>query len=337
MYHFIYITNIPSFYKINLFNEIAKKKKILVIFTDENHNNRNEDFCKGERKFEFISLANKSMLAKIFSVQKLLISVKYKNLFLAGWDQVLIWFLAFINSKNKNSIIIESSIFESKTSGFKGFIKKFFLLRISRAYCSGLKQSEIVKQIGFKGEIIITKGVGVFNFIPQPIFEKVNKVNQFVYVGRLSPEKNLVFLINQFNELPELNLHIVGFGPQELELKSIAKNNIIFHGAVENQKLIWLFKSMHVLVLPSLSEPWGLVVEEALNNGLPVIVSNKVGCIEEVVTDELGVIFEIENKKGLLSSIEVMQNIDFYNRLRFNISKLNFEQITEMQVKCYIN
>jgi glycosyltransferase involved in cell wall biosynthesis len=49
------------------------------------------------------------------------------------------------------------------------------------------------------------------------------------------------------------------------------------------------------LVLPSLSEPWGLVANEALCVGLPILVSNRCGCAEDLATPDTGWVFAAED------------------------------------------
>jgi len=335
MYNFIYITNIPSFYKINLFNRIAEHKKLLVVFTHKFNSQRNEDFYKGNREFKYISIADKSILGKLFFILKLLRTTSYQFLIIAGWDQFVLWFAAFISPRNKNGVVVESSIYESKTAGLKGYVKKLFIARISIAYVSGKSQADLCKALGFKGQIIVTKGVGIFNVRPQPPYKAGSSIKKFIYVGRLSPEKNLKFLIETFNQLPDLNLTIAGFGPQELFLKSIANQNIVFLGPVLNLELYKLYQQNDVFILPSISEPWGLVVEEAFNNGLPVIVSDKVGCAEEIVNDSNGIIFKLSDPDGLRNAIQRMQKIEYYNLLRLNISKMDFDKKIDNEVACY--
>lgn len=336
MLDLIYITNLPSFYKINLLNRIASKRDILVIFTHNHSSQRNEDFYNGVRDFKFISLANKSFIEKIFVLMTLLKKNSYKKCIISGWDQLIFWIIILKSPKNKNQVVIESSIYESKISGIKGVLKKMFLNKISKAFVSGKSQANLVLALGFKGEICNTKGVGIFNIIPQPKYKPVSSVVNFIFVGRLSSEKNLKYLIETFNLLPDLHLNIIGFGPQEHFLKSIAKDNIYFHGAVPNQELYLHYQQNDVFILPSISEPWGMVVEEALNNGLPVIVSDKVGCAEEIVNKFNGIVFETSEIDGLKNAIYKIQEIEFYNMLRFNISSMDFEKIAEEQVNFYL-
>lgn len=183
---------------------------------------------------------------------------------------------------------------------------------------------------------MITKGVGIFNYIEQPLFETRSEVRSFIFVGRLVPVKNLKLLIDVFNKMPEKQLTIVGFGEQEEFLKSMAKENIAFMGAVDNNRLPQIYQQHDVFILPSISEVWGLVVEEALNNGLPVLLSNRVGCVEEIVIDgENGLIFRYDDPDDLIQKIRQISNVELYNRMRLNISQMNFGQIEREQVKCY--
>jgi len=337
MFDLIYITNLPSFYKINLFNEIAKHRKILVVFTHNYSIQRNADFYIGKKEFAYISIADKSRLGKIFFILKLLKKTSYQQIIIGGWDQLVFWAAAYFSPRSRNGVIVESSIFESNTNGFNGLIKKLFFSRISRAYVSGKSQVDLCIALGFKGIKIVTKGVGIFNIRPQPHYITRTKVKYFIYVGRLSKEKNLQFLIETFNKLPELVLNIIGFGPQELFLKSISMQNIVFHGAIPNSELYKQYQKNDVFVLPSISEPWGMVVEEAFNSGLPVIVSDKVGCAEEIVTISNGIVFKLSDPSGLRNALLKVQKIDYYNSLRLSISKMDFKKITENQINCYLH
>lgn len=334
----IFITNLPSFYKINLYNEIAKKKKILVIFTGDTASLRNPDFFKGEIMFKHIFVTGNSW-QKAVEAYKTIHKHDYKSLILGGWDSFTMWIAVLLFPSHKNAIVIESSYLESKINGINGILKRFFLKRISKVYASGKYQVKLVKDLGYNREIIETKGVGIFNIIEQPKHIKIDSVTKFIYVGRLSKEKNIKFLIDIFNQLPNLCLNIVGYGPQENELKSFASksSNIVFWGPVENKKLPILYQSNHVLILPSSSEPWGLVVEEALNNGIPAIISNKVGCKDEVLINNLnGLIFSLEDKNSLKESIIKMTEVSYYNKLRESISKMDFRKNALGQINCYL-
>lgn len=330
----IFVTNVPSFYKIKLFNEINKREKIIVLFTGKkDFNDRNQDFFSEEIQFEHYYFSGKN---KITELRNFLKSHEYDELIIAGWDSRENWWCAFHSPRKKNSVVVESTILESKIKGYKGLLKRIFLCRVSKAYPSGTLHKDLLLALGFKGQINITGGVGLMNRIAQPVFQPRTSVKNFLYVGRLVEVKNLEILIQAFNEMPDLRLTIVGFGIQESLLKSIAKDNIIFMGAVNNRDLGVWYQNSDVFVLASKSETWGLVVEEALNNGCPILLSDKIGCKEDLLTSETGLSFVFNDKEDLKLKVRKMCDIDFYNSLRLGVSKLNFEQREKNQIEAFL-
>ena len=333
-YDKIFMTPGPSFYKNKLFNEVAKHIKICVFYTGGG-NDRNADFYRGELEFDYIELP-KDFKNQVKTMRQLLKDNSYTEIVFGGWDNKITWWMLFNSPKNKNACIFESSVNESTASGYRGWLKKLFLRRLSKAYPSGKLQSALLKNLGFKGHIIEYGGCGILNYLPQPAYSKRDAVKNYIYVGRLVEVKNLSLLIRVFNQLSHLQLTIVGFGVLEQQLKAMAGNNICFKGAVDNEKLPELYRHSEVFVLPSKSEAWGLVVEEALNNGTPVIVSSAVGCKDDLVTPETGLVFESNNEKSLMEAILKISDVGFYNKLREGVSRLNFQERAQRQINSFL-
>lgn len=336
-YDIVYLTGTPAFYKLNLFNRIAERKKIYVIFLTDFRLIRNSDFYRGERNFDWVSLSEKPLLFKIILIYKLLKKTDYNSLLISGWDYIYCWYAAFISPKVKNAVVIESSVYDSFTKGYKGFLKRIFLRRITRAYVSGKAQKALLQNLRFRGIITITKGVGIFNLSGKQTYTEKKHITNFIFVGRLSPEKNLKYLVQTFNSLPDFTLNIVGFGPMEEELKKLSSGNIKFHGAINNSDLPAYYRENDALILPSLYEPWGLVVEEALNNGLPVIISNRVGCADEIIKQDVnGIIFSLSEINSLRDAIIKISDIKYYNKLKKNVIEMDFTRIANEQVESYL-
>ncbi len=342
-YDLVFLTNLSSFYKINLYNEIAKEQKIFVIFISKYSRDRNEDFFKGKKKFEYTYLDNcvyeeRNSKKNALKLIKILKKMNYKKIALGGWDSLENWIGWLLSSKKQNAVVIDSSEFESTNKGIKGLIKKIFVSKISLGLASGESQSNLLRKVGYKGEIRKTKGVGIFNYKKVNIERNIEEVKKFLYVGRLSPEKNLKQIIRVFNNLPELELNIVGYGPLEKELKELANNNINFLGKVDNNKLSEIYQKNDVFILPSKSEPWGLVVEEALYNGIPVILSNRVGCHTELIKNgEQGYVYNLESDKELKDKINKIRDLKNYLKIKLNVQKINFERIKIYQINSYQN
>jgi glycosyltransferase involved in cell wall biosynthesis len=113
----------------------------------------------------------------------------------------------------------------------------------------------------------------------------------FLFVGRFAPEKNLSRLLEAYAGYRKTvgqtawGLVLVGSGPQESMLWARAKElrGVVFAGFQQKDTLPPYFGLASCLVLPSISEPWGLVVNEAMAAGLPVLVSYRCGCVPELV------------------------------------------------------
>lgn len=112
-----------------------------------------------------------------------------------------------------------------------------------------------------------------------------------LFVGRLVQEKGLTYLLSAFNEarksLRNVHLVLVGDGPLRRELEHYCAvnslDNVRFVGFVQPDQLPRYYAIADGLVLPSVRETWGFVVNEAMACGLPIIVTDQVGSANEIV------------------------------------------------------
>lgn len=333
----IFVTNVPSFYKLNLYNEINKKQRVLAVFTDDGDPTRNADFYKGSAEFESVSLSGRPFLSKAAALLKIIFFCEYKMLVLGGWNSALQWICAFASPRRKNALALESSIFESTVKGWRGFLKRIFLSRVSKVFASGKMHKKLLDALEYRGEVAITKGVGIYNIVDTPPFAPKSEIRNFIYVGRFIPCKNLENLVEAFKKFPDCTLTMVGYGELEAKLRAAAPKNVKFVGAVENARLPDYYRQNDVFILPSFSEPWGVVVEEALNNGLPVIISENVGCNGEAVEDGVnGAVFKFSDKDPIARAIRRIREPEFYNKISQNIRKTDFREIAGRQIDCYL-
>lgn len=113
----------------------------------------------------------------------------------------------------------------------------------------------------------------------------------FLYVGRFLAVKNLEMLISAYRAYRDLGgqwgLVLVGFGEMESALRGSTRDlpDVEFTGHLEGEALAARYRSEGCLVLPSYSEPWGLVVNEAMHAAMPVVVSSVCGCVPELVRE----------------------------------------------------
>lgn len=85
-------------------------------------------------------------------------------------------------------------------------------------------------------------------------------------------------------------LFMVGAGEMEQELRNLSTSlgimdSVVFGGFINQAALPRVYAGCDVFVLPSENEPWGLIVNEAMCAGIPVVVSDEVGCVADLVKD----------------------------------------------------
>ncbi|GMB91013.1 glycosyltransferase [Helicobacter ailurogastricus] len=298
MLDYFIVSPVPSFYKVNLYNALAGRLKIFVVFlAKDTKETRAGDFISLEgAKFGYALLFHGALqvrptFSNALKLSKLLKQHPHKRLLLGGWDCVEFWAGWALSARAKNAVVVESSIMESKTKGLKASLKRLFLKRVSIAFVCGDLHAKLLHALHFKGVIKTMYGVGIIN-PPTAKREPRPYSKKFICIARLTAVKNLEFLLEIFKELPHLSLSLVGTGELESQLKQMASANVSFLGAMPNAQLNALLCAHDVLILPSIAEPWGLVVEEALAVGLVVLVSQACGARVLVENGVNGFVFE---------------------------------------------
>lgn len=145
---------------------------------------------------------------------------------------------------------------------------------------------------------------------------------KFCFSGSLSIRKapqNIVqagILLNK-----EINISYIGAGNKEVEIKSLIKNHkqihTTFYGFQNQTKIPELLSTQDVLILPSVYDGWGAVVNEALQAGLYVICSDKCGAKELLKDSRCGKVFQSKNIKDLASLMKYcIDNIETIRKNR---------------------
>jgi len=164
---------------------------------------------------------------------------------------------------------------------------------------------------------LFPRGVDVSRFHPgkrsREVAAKYNMGDgvRLLYAGRVSREKDLHLLAQAFTELcvrhPDATLTVVGDGPYLDDLReSLAGTPTTFTGYREGEELSALFATCDLFVFPSATDTFGNVVLEAQASGLPIIVTNQGGPMENILPGETGVVVPAGDVAALLAAIEGM-------------------------------
>lgn len=138
--------------------------------------------------------------------------------------------------------------------------------------------------------------------------------NRFVvlFCGKLIAYKRPLDLVRALAraDLPRATLLIAGDGELRPQVESEARRlnvDVRLPGFVNQGQLPAFYRASDCLVLPSEHEPWGLVINEAMACGLPIIASDKVGCAADLVcTRENGLIYRCGDLGALAEALRVV-------------------------------
>ncbi len=288
-------------------NELEDKSAygIVNLFQDE-------DFNKEEIKF----VRNKTHSS--------LKSTKPDVVAIPGWsDKVALIALDWCN-ENKVPIILmsESTEADFKRYTIKELIKSSIVNRFSSALVGGLRARDYLIKLGFKSESIFLGYDVVDNHYFQSNSDKARRssisirnklglpADYFLASNRFVDKKNIPGLINSYAQYVRKvkkpwSFVLLGDGPLKgLIIKQIEKMGISslmkLPGFVQYDLLPSYYGLANVFVHASTSEQWGLVVNEAMAAGLPMLVSNRCGCSSDLIQEGMnGFTFDPYDRSAL--------------------------------------
>lgn len=336
------ISEIFTPYRSPLLKKISEQEEILLkVFycaereygRDWNLNLKNEGYDFEVLKGKQITFKGKTSFSfKInLSIWKKLKEGSFDVVVIGGYAHLtmLLAIIFCLFTKTPYIFMSESHLLNKRTF-LKKFIKRIYLKPIIKRTSANLPTGTLAK------EYLISYGANpnsIF-FFPNTVdvsyFEKEsNKWKNskeiikkeygiftnytITFVGRLVPVKGIETLIEAFYKLSQkrndLSLLIVGDGylKEKLEKYVLDKNikNIFFLGFIEQDILPKIYAISDIFVLPSLNEPWGAVVCEAMSAKLPLILSDKVGAGKDMLIEgKNGYYFKAGDSNSLYDSLE---------------------------------
>lgn len=154
--------------------------------------------------------------------------------------------------------------------------------------------------------VVVPNPVDTKFFTPHP-----EPGNYALYFGRLSAEKGLEHMIKAFAMLGKYELVIAGDGPMRAELEKLAETlaaPVRFVGRLVGEKLRELIYRSRMVILPSVCfENAPLMVLEGMASAKPILASN-IGGIPELVTDDVGILFEPGRAEGIADAVAKLWN-----------------------------
>ena len=193
-------------------------------------------------------------------------------------------------------VMSESTIWDHPRKPIKELVKSWKISQFDAGFVGGDAHREYLEKLGMPREKI-SLGYDVVDNAhfaptvpPHPRPDGLPEKPFFLTSARFLAKKNLDGLIRAFGEaVTSWNLVILGDGHLREELKALTRElrldkRVSFPGFIQYNELPAYYAAASGFVLASTTEPWGLVVNEAMAAGLPVVVSERCGCARELAT-----------------------------------------------------
>jgi glycosyltransferase involved in cell wall biosynthesis len=331
------LTEIISPYRIPVFNALAKHEGIdlTVLFLAETDPAlRQWRVYKDEIRFAYRvlpSLRLRAGTSRLLLNARLAASLKKLSpeaIICGGYNYAASWQALMWARRRGVRFVLWSESNEQDTRGRHKsveFLKAHFLKRCDRFVVPGKSAFEYMRSLGVPGGSIFIAPNAVDSawFASQAekgkhhasvIREKFGLPSRFIlFVGRLVPEKGVFDLLQAYAKLAsdlrsEVGLVFAGDGACKTALSERASHvagTVRFPGFVEREDLAGLYALAEALILPTHSDPWGLVVNEAMACGLPIILTEVAGCARDLVEDGWnGYVVPIANPDRLSAAID---------------------------------
>jgi glycosyltransferase involved in cell wall biosynthesis len=230
-------------------------------------------------------------------------------------------------------------------------LKSQFMRRCTAFIVPGIAASDYVESYGVaKSKIFVAPNAVDNHFFEQ----RSNSIRQratfhrfdlglpsrfFLFVGRLVHEKGIFDLLDAYRMLPpelqrDVGLVYVGDGPTRATLQRRSKDvggSVVLAGFAQRDRLVQFYALADALIFPTHADAWGLVVNEAMACGLPVVCSDAAGCAADLVQAKTNGYIVMSQDVSWLSTAMAQLALD--NDLRLRMGKRSRELIRKFSPK----
>lgn len=228
------------------------------------------------------------------------------------------------SKRNKKAAVIfdDSQKEDVRRNLFVDRIKKMIYSNVDAVFCPAKDWLATYLYWGFKKEAVFYGVDVVDNAFWKENVSRLPELPEkyFLTVGRQVERKNFQAVINAFIEIKkrkkysDIALLLIGDGQERASLENTVpeeyKSLVYFYSFQSQSFLRAVYQHAVAFILPSKSDQWGLVVNEAMASGAPVIVSKQCGCAKTLVADgENGFAFSPENTSELSACMEKILNL----------------------------
>lgn len=316
-------------YRVELFEKLNQNYDTTFVFTKQGRGQDNVSEKQQQIPEEWKSKILKSNfeigrkdIGMYFRLIGELLYGEY-DIILASTSWYICWTIAKIRRK-KFVFMTEFWYWKDTTFSrtFLNRVTKYISKNSDSIFAMGTNAYNCYLNFGVSKDKIFMHPQCAVDYSTMPTFDLRSKLNLedkriILYLGRIIERKGLTYLLEAFKIVEDARINafllIAGDGPDRSKCEKIAEDlkidNILFVGQIEESEKASYYNACDLFVMPSVFynysyEPWGLVINEAMALGKPVIATNAVGASTDLIRNNVnGFIVEEKNVTQLYESI----------------------------------
>lgn len=363
----LFLTYSPSPYRVDFFEELGKKVNLTVCF----ETSPNEDKVKNKRdsswygqsvdNYKAIYLKNKKLFSKSisFDLINIIKKEKFDIIVIGGYNSLTAMItMNYLKRKNIPFILSTDGGFKKTNENrIKKLIKKHFISMANYYLSTGENATDYLTYYGANKEKIfvypftslkktdINKKI-ISNEEKKRLRNKLGLDDKitFMSIGRFLNIKGFDVLLKACKNLDEdkSNIIIIGDKPTEEYLKIIEEydiRNVSFIDFKPHEEVLKYIEASDVFILATRGDIWGLVINEALSKGKPVITTKKCGAGLDLIKDGYnGFLINVDDEQILHSKMKYfIENKNEIDRMSINALDCIKEYTIENEAKVHFD
>lgn len=362
----LWLTFIPSPYRCAFFEELGKKCELTVLFERASSNIRGNVWDD----FNFEGYEGKILPGVTIGGHDRFCPKVRKYLLDRSFDKIIIsnptsptgiYAAAVLKAHGIKYMVESDGAFPSGAGGIKSKIKKFVMADAEVCFSTADTHDEYYMESGVKEENLRRYP---FTSIGEKDIENTQKLISesskeelkkrlgmteekiILSVGQFVPRKGYDILFEAVKSFDEnIGVYIIGGTPTEEYLEFVEKHNlenIHFEGFKKKDELAEYYAASDIFVLPTREDIWGLVINEAMVFGLPIVTTDRcVAGLELIENGKNGYIVPVENSEELYKKINALLTLDDekYGEMQKNavekIKQYTYEKMAEAHMSVF--
>lgn len=351
----LFLTTYAAPYRVMFFDELAKDAQVTVLFSDrkENQSHRAKEwFVDGDGRFQGVQLEN-----CVFSRNGRHLCLDVLDWLKKPWDEIVLCgyscptvMLSMLYLRLRGIpfwMEVDGGLIR-QDSKLKYWYKRLLVSAASGWISSGKATTDYLVHYGAQREAVREypfSSLRKDDILPQILTpEQKQQIRQelnledgkmILSIGQFIHRKGFDVLLQAAASLPEdVCIHIVGGEPTQEYLdmcRDLGLKNIRFDGFMPKHKLLRYYQAADLFVLPTREDIWGLVINEAMAYGLPVVTTDRcVAGLDLVENDVNGIIVPVNDADALASGIKSVLAGDLMQMGQVSLEKIRHYTIENM-------